>query len=93
MKKLKIQGSGNSLFFVYRHRTIAIPQNARILNIFGKAPPRVMDNGIEKKYCPKCNKWVSARCFHRNKCAPDGLYSSCADCHARYLREWRLKRS
>ena len=81
MKNLKIQGRGKNLFFVCWGLTIPLPQNARILNGFGKGIPHIMDEGREKKFCTRCNRWIAVCYFHKaNSSTPDGLMHYCPDC-------------
>lgn len=41
---------------------------------------KLCEDGIEVKFCPKCEKWKPLNTFAKNKTAKDGLYVYCKDC-------------
>lgn len=60
-----------------------------------KSPPHKFVNGVECKFCIKCEKWVSLDGFYSRKGNWDGLRADCKSCFsilgkARYERDWEI---
>lgn len=46
-------------------------------------------DGVECKYCSKCNRWVSLLLFSKNSAAYDKLCVQCKDCSTARAKVWR----
>lgn len=46
-------------------------------------------NGVEVKYCPKCDDWKSLNLFFKSKNRWDGLAGICSFCHSSGHMKWR----
>ena len=53
--------------------------------------PKVDKTRKEKK-CPKCERVLKLKRFHKNKARPDGYNDTCRKCWAKYQAEQTLKR-
>ena len=53
--------------------------------------PKV-DKDRKEKTCPKCERVLKLKRFHKNKARPDGYNDTCRKCWAKYQAEQTLKR-
>lgn len=58
-----------------------------------RIPHRVNDEGVEEKFCPKCNEgegaWHPLTEFNKKKASYDGLETKCKDCTRKKSRKYR----
>jgi len=48
-------------------------------------------DGIEHKYCSKCDTWKPLTDFNNDKTRWDGYIATCRICHQKYMKEYREK--
>lgn len=46
-------------------------------------------DGVECKWCPRCEDYIPVERFAKNNSVSDGLQSYCKQCKRECLREWR----
>lgn len=49
----------------------------------------MIKNTLEKKYCPKCDRFQDRSEFYTNRAAKDGLASYCKPCDIKNNKKWR----
>jgi hypothetical protein len=97
MKNIELVRYGSKLYAVPRGAEIIIPQGKKVAEYKGKrislwGIPMILHEGIVKKICGHCFKWLPLDRFYFSKSNVGGRKSVCAECAWEAEKRRRVKR-